>query len=175
VSAQVASQEGAADMMTLGTAPSTDVGMLIRRPPEDVFEALADPSITTRFWYTRSTGRMAEGAELTWTWEMYGVSTSVRVREVEPGRRIGYTWDSYDPAHPTTVQFQFIPYRDDTTYLRITETGFTGDGDTQVRCALDSTAGFTFLLGSLKAALEHDITLRVVLDAHPPDLPRPAR
>ena len=56
----------------------------------------------------------------------------------------------------------------------IIETGFTGDGDTHVRRALDSTAGFTFLLSSLQAALEHDITLRVVLDAHPPDLPPPA-
>jgi uncharacterized protein YndB with AHSA1/START domain len=117
---------------------------------------------------------MAEGAELTWTWEMYGVSTTVRVREAERGRRIRYTWDAYDPAHPTTVQFELTPYRDDATYLRITETGFAGDGDTQVRRALDSTAGFTFLLSSLKAALEHDITLRVVLDAHPPDLPPPS-
>lgn len=33
---------------------------------------------------------MAEGAELTWAWDMYGVSTTVRVREAEPGRRIRY-------------------------------------------------------------------------------------
>jgi uncharacterized protein YndB with AHSA1/START domain len=168
------SAEAAAGVTTPGMAPSTDVGMLIRRPPEDVFEALADPSITTRFWYTTSTGRMAEGAELTWAWEMYGVSTTVLVQKVEPGRRIRYTWDGYDPAHPTTVQFEFIPYRDDATYLRITETGFTGDAGTQVTRALDSTAGFAFLLSSLKAALEHDITLRVTMDAHPPDLPAAA-
>jgi uncharacterized protein YndB with AHSA1/START domain len=169
------SAAAAAGLMMLGTSPSTDVGMLIRRSPEDVFEALADPSVTTRFWYTRSTGRMAEGAELTWAWEMYGVSTTVRVAEVEPARRIRYAWDGYDPAHPTTVQFEFIPYRGDTTYLRITETGFGGDADTQVKHALDSTAGFTFLLSSLKAALEHDITLRVTMDAHPPDLAQPGR
>ena len=34
------------------------VGMLIRRPPEDVFEAFADPAITTRFWFTKSSGRL---------------------------------------------------------------------------------------------------------------------
>ena len=164
----------AAGAMTLGTAPSVDVAMLIRRPPDAVFEALADPAITTRFWYTKSTGPMTEGAELTWAWEMYGVSAAVRVLQVEPGRRIRYAWDSYDPARPTTVQFEFIPYRDDATYLRITETGFTGDAGTQVKHALESTAGFTFVLSALKAALEHDITLRVVLDAHPPDLPVPA-
>ena len=36
----------------LTTAPAVGVGMLARRPPDDVFEALADPSVTTRFWYT---------------------------------------------------------------------------------------------------------------------------
>ena len=154
--------------------PSVDVGMLVRRPPHEVFEALADPSITTRFWFTKSTGRMAQGAELTWEWEMYRASGRVWVKEIQADRRIRFTWDGYDPSHPTTVEFQFIPYENDTTYLQITETGFSGDADTQVRRALDSTAGFTFLLSSLKAALEHDITLRVTLDAHPPNLQTPA-
>ena len=156
--------------LQLTKAPSVDVGMLIRRSPHDVFEALTDPSITTRFWYTKSSGRMVEGAELRWEWEMYGASTKVRVEEVDPDRRIRFVWEGYDPSHPTTVEFNFVPHEHGTTYLRITETGFTGDADTQVARALDSTAGFSFLLSSLKAALEHDITLRVVLGAHPPDL-----
>jgi uncharacterized protein YndB with AHSA1/START domain len=117
---------------------------------------------------------MAEGAELTWEWEMYRASGRVWVKEVQADRRIRFTWDGYDPSHPTTVEFQFIPYENDTTYLQVTETGFTGSADTQVRRALDSTAGFTFLLSSVKAALEHDITLRVTLDAHPPNLQTPA-
>jgi uncharacterized protein YndB with AHSA1/START domain len=158
-------------MTQLATAPKVNVGMLIRRPPDEVFEALADPSVTTRFWFTKSTGRMTEGAELTWTWEMYGVSSTVRVEEVRPGRLIRFRWDGYNPAHPTTVRFELTPYQGDATYLRVTETGFTGEAGTQVSQALDSTAGFTFLLSALKAALEHDITLRVTLDAHPPDLP----
>jgi uncharacterized protein YndB with AHSA1/START domain len=150
-------------MPELTTSPSVNVGMLIRRPTHDVFEALADPAIATRFWYTESTGRMEPGAALTWSWEMYGASGNVWVNEMEVDRRISFT-------HATTVEFRFTPYEDDATYLRICETGFTGDPDTQVARALDSTSGFAFLLSSLKAALEHDITLRVVLDAHPPHL-----
>jgi len=159
--------------LQLTKAPSVDVGMLIRRPPHEVFEAMADPSVTTRFWFTKSSGRMAEDAELTWEWEMYHASAKVRVNEVQPGRRIRFSWDGYDPAHPTTVEFQFIPYENDATYLRITESGFTGDDDAKVRQALDSTAGFTFLLSSLRAALEHDATLRVTMDAHPPNVQLP--
>jgi uncharacterized protein YndB with AHSA1/START domain len=110
----------------LTKAPSVDVGMLIRRPPHEVFEALADPSITTRFWSTKSTARMSEGAELTWEWEMHGASGKVWVREVQADRRIRFSRKGCDPAHPTTVEFQFIPHQNATTYLRIAETGFTG-------------------------------------------------
>jgi len=166
-------EKGETRMSQLTRTPSVSTGVLIRRSPHDVFEALADPAITTRFWYTKSSGRMEEGAELTWEWEMYRTSGKVWVEDVEADRHIRFSWEGYDPAHPTTVEFLFIPYENDTTYVRITETGFSGDADTQVSRALESTAGFTFVLSSLKAALEHDITLRVTMDAHPPNLQMP--
>jgi len=48
--------------------------MLIRRPPGDVFQALVDPAITTRFWFTKSSGELVRGATVRWEWEMYGAS-----------------------------------------------------------------------------------------------------
>lgn len=103
---------------------------------------------------------------------MYNASGHVSVVDVKPDALIRFTWDGYDPANPTTVVFRFVPYGDGdaSTYVRITETGFTGDADTQVQRAVNSMGGFTFLLSALKAALEHDITLRVVKDAFPPGL-----
>ena len=144
--------------------------MLIRAPPESVFDALTNPSITTRFWYTKSSGRIAQGAELVWEWEMYGASTHVKVIEVQANRLVRFNWDGFDSTKPTTVEFRIIPYHENTSYLRITETGFTGDGDTQTERAIDLTGGFTFMISALKAALEHDITLRVTGDAHRFDL-----
>jgi uncharacterized protein YndB with AHSA1/START domain len=141
--------------------------MLIRRQVHDVFEAMADPAITSRFWFTKSSGKMVRGAELTWEWEMYGVSSSISVKEADEDSRLRFTWSGYDPRHPTVVEFRFVPWQGSTTYVRVTETGFSGDGDTFVQRVIDSTTGFTFLLSSLKAFLEHDIVLRVVLDAHP--------
>ncbi|OAQ64025.1 activator of hsp90 ATPase 1-like protein [Pochonia chlamydosporia 170] len=155
--------------MQLTTAPSVNIGLLIRRPPHTVFEALADPSITTRFWYTKSSGRMTQGADLEWQWEMYGVSTTVHVQTVEPDRLIRFTWGMYDKERPSTVEFRLIPYQGD-TYLRVVETGFTGDADNQVKRAVDSTGGFTFVISALKAALEHDVTLSVTADAFRSDL-----
>ncbi|HKF80092.1 MAG TPA: hypothetical protein VKB17_04635, partial [Thermoleophilaceae bacterium] len=63
------------DDLRLTQIPSVKVGMLIRRPPGEVFQALIDPAITTRFWFTGSSGKLVPGASLRWDWEMYGVST----------------------------------------------------------------------------------------------------
>jgi uncharacterized protein YndB with AHSA1/START domain len=42
--------------LTLSRSPITRVGMLIRGPARDVFAALTDPALTTRFWFTKSSG-----------------------------------------------------------------------------------------------------------------------
>ena len=54
--------------------------------------------------------------------------------------------------------------------VQVTETGFTGSGDELVRFVADSTGGFTFLMSALKALIQHDVILTLVLDAHPKGL-----
>ena len=36
--------------------------MLIRKPVAEVFEAFVDPAITSRFWFTRGSGRLEPGS-----------------------------------------------------------------------------------------------------------------
>jgi uncharacterized protein YndB with AHSA1/START domain len=156
------------DDLRLTQIPSVKVGMLIRRPPGEVFQALVDPAITTRFWFTGSSGRLEPGASIQWDWEMYGVSAKVSVREVEEDSRILIDWGDGDEF--TTVEFRFIPWEDDTTYVEVTETGLSGDGDRLASRAADSTGGFTLALCALKALLEHDVVLTVVRDRYPKGL-----
>ena len=59
-------------------------GMLIRKPVAKVFEAVTDPAITTRFWFTKSTGQLRVGEPVTWDWEMYGASTQVMPNSSNP-------------------------------------------------------------------------------------------
>ena len=47
--------------------------MLILRPISEVFEAFVNPEITTKFWFTRSSGRLELGKKVRWDWEMFGV------------------------------------------------------------------------------------------------------
>lgn len=149
--------------------PSVRVGMLVRRPPGDVFKAIVDPAITSKFWFTKSTGKVVPGAKLRWDWEMYGASANVSVKEVEEDSRVLIDWGG-DDENTTTVEFRFIPMEDHATYVEVTESGLSGDGDEIVSRVAGSTGGFTVALCALKALLEHDIVLTVVLDRYPAGL-----
>ena len=139
--------------------------MLIRRPAAEVFEAFVNPEITTKFWFTKSTGRLEVGRRLRWEWEMHGVSSNVSVKAVEQDRRILIEWDGYSGKE--TVEWTFTPYGKDSTFVGVKSWGFRGDDDAIVKQALDSTGGFTWLLAGLKAYMEHGIELNLVPDAHP--------
>jgi len=151
--------------MKLTQTPVAKAAMLIRKPVAEVFEAFIDPAVTSRFWFTKSTGRLGPGKHVTWTWEMYDVSSEVEVKEIEINKRILIDWGNY--GSKTTVEWIFTPYGNDATYVTITNSGFQGDGDKVVRDALDSTGGFTWVLAGLKALLEHDIELNATADAFP--------
>jgi uncharacterized protein YndB with AHSA1/START domain len=145
--------------------PVARTGMLIRRPVADVFEAFVDPDVTTKFWFTRSSGRLEAGKRVQWDWEMYGISIPVTVKAVDPNRRIVIEWPGY--GSPSTVEWTFAPQPDGTTFVTITNAGFTGDGDALVKQATDSVQGFSLVLAGLKALLEHDVKLNLVADRFP--------
>lgn len=151
--------------LELTQAPVAKVAMLIRKPAAEVFEAFVDPAITTKFWFTKSTGRLEPGKHVTWTWEMYDVSTDVDVKEIEPNKRIVIDWGNR--GEMTTVEWVFDAYESDKTYVTVTNSGFRGDGDKVVSDALDSKGGFTWVLAGLKALLENNLNLNVIADAYP--------
>ena len=153
------------DDLRLTQAPIVKTGMLIRRPASDVFEAFVNPEITTKFWFTRSSGRLEAGRQVKWDWEMYDISIPVIAKVIEPNARIVIEWPGY--GGPGTVEWTFAPQPDGTTFVRIAETGFTGNGDQLVKQATDSTQGFTLVLAGLKALLEHDVELNLVPDRYP--------
>jgi uncharacterized protein YndB with AHSA1/START domain len=151
--------------LLLNQVPVVKTGMLIRKPVAEVFEAFVNPQVTTKFWFTKGSGRLEAGKQVTWEWEMYGISIPVTVKVIEPNKRIVVEW----PGHggPTTVEWNFISCPDGTTFVRITNSGLTGDGDSLVKQATDSTQGFSLVLAGLKAYLEQGVQLNLVADRYP--------
>jgi uncharacterized protein YndB with AHSA1/START domain len=96
---------------------------------------------------------------------MYDVSIEVTPKTIEPNRRILVEWPGY--SGPTLVEWTFTAYTDATTFVTVTESGFTGTGDELVKFVADSTQGFSLMLAGLKALLEHDVRLNLVQDRFP--------
>jgi uncharacterized protein YndB with AHSA1/START domain len=139
------------DNLQLKQVPITKTGMLIRKPVADVFEAIVNPDITTKFWFTKGSARLEIGKQVQWYWEIYDVSIQVTTKIIEPNKRIVIKWPGY--SGPNTVEWRFDPQKDDTTFVRVTEAGFTGNGDELVKQVTTSTQGFTLMLRASKPSL----------------------
>jgi len=139
--------------------------MLIRKPVAEVFEAFVNPAITTKFWFTKGSGRLEAGKQVKWDWEMYNFSLDAKVKTVEKDARIVIEWPG--KVAPTAVEWVFTPRPDGTTFVSITNSGFAGDDDQIVQQALDSTGGFALVLAGAKAFLEHNVQLNLVRDRCP--------
>jgi uncharacterized protein YndB with AHSA1/START domain len=139
--------------------------MMIRKPVAEVFEAFINPEITSKFWFTKGSGRLEAGKQIRWDWEMYGASAQVDVKTIEQNKHILIEWESYGGT--TTVEWLFTARSDDETLVTIHETGFSGDDDQVVKNAIDSTEAFTIVICGLKAYLEHNILLNLIGDKFP--------
>jgi uncharacterized protein YndB with AHSA1/START domain len=114
--------------------PVAHTAMLIRRPVSEVFEAIIDPAITSHFWFTKGSGRLALGKTVQWDWEMYDVSAEVTATAIVPNKLIVMEWPGYSGT--TTVTWKFTEV-DSGTFLEVEETGWTGTGDELVKYVCD--------------------------------------
>ena len=144
--------------------------MLIRRPVASVFEAFLDPAITSKFWFSRGSGRLEAGSTVRQDWQMYGFSVDTRVIALEPNRRILLEWSADGAA--TRIEWLFTPRPDETTFVRVTNSGFTGSLSEVASWAVGATEGFAFVLAGAKALLEHGVLLQLVPDRFPDGLPK---
>lgn len=151
--------------MEIQYLPIAQTGMLIRKPVPEVFEAFVNPDITSRFWFTKGSGRLQTGEQIHWYWEMYNLSIPVNVKEIEENKRIRIEWGAYGAA--TLVEWIFTSRPDNATFVSVTNSGFRGSGDEIVKQALDATGGFALVLAGAKALLEHNINLNLIADRFP--------
>ena len=138
--------------------------MLIRKPVTEVFQAFINPEHTTKFWFTHSSGNLEEGKTATWKWEMYGVSSEVRVNKIIPNELISMVWG--EPEE--NVDFTFKASKDgNATHVVIHNYGFAEKDDALLAKLMDTTGGFTTVLDGAKCWLEHGFSLNLIKDKFP--------
>jgi len=145
-----------------------EASMMIRKPVAQVYEAFINPEVTTRFWFTKSSGILEEGKDFVWSWEMYGVSTPVHVLNLNKNKALTIRWG--EEAQASRVQWTFNAVNEKSTFVHIKNDEFQATGSPLVQQIRDSTGGFTLVLAGLKAFLEYGVDLNLIGDKWPPEL-----
>ena len=150
--------------MTLGADLAATAQTLIHKPVSEVFDAIVNPETMSKFWFTRRDDGLRAGETLTWYLgaQPNAPQFEVRVTSLVHPRLIVMEWENAGGL--TTVKWTFEGKSQDTTLLRVEETGYSGDPRTIIAAALDSTGGFNQVIIAAKAWLEHRAPINVVAD-----------
>ncbi len=153
------------------------VAARIARPVDEVFEAVADPAILSRYFTTGGAqGRLETGATVSWDFHDFPGAFPVEVVEVVPNERIILKWDAAEgeppnvegasrpdmatAAYKTMVTMTFSSLDGGTrTLVEIAEEGWR---ETQgaLAASYGNCQGWSQMLCALKAWLEHGVNLR---------------
>ena len=138
----------------------------IARPAAEVYEAVADPAILSRYFTTGGAkGRLEAGTTVWWDFADFPGAFPVEVIEAEPQRRIVFRWASSEDVPPgavagkTTVTFVFTALEDGRTQVAVSEAGWS-ESEAGLKASYDNCYGWTQMLCALKAYLEYGINLR---------------
>lgn len=134
------------------------VALKMLKPIAQVFEAITDPAQMCNYFIATSSGRMIEGAILTWTFPEMDTAFPVRIKRVVDNELILYSWDDMEGVS-TDVEITFKAMSEAETFVTIRE-GIKENTESGLRWLKSNTEGWANFLCCLKAWVEHGINLR---------------
>jgi len=138
--------------------PKFQVQLKIRKPVAEVFDAVVRPEKLSVYFVQTTTGPLAAGATVKWSFAEAPEPFDVQVIEVVENERIVFEWPA-EGDYSTRVWMAFKPLDADNTMVQISEGGWreTPEGE---RASYDNAGGWMHMMCCLKAFLEYDINLR---------------
>ena len=140
------------------------VSTKIKRPVDDVFQAIVSSDKLNCYFTNGSSSDLVEGATVHWRWDHYG-ELPIVVSKVVENQLIELVLDSgvwkkvSEESYDVRVIFEFEAIEDDGTLLSISEQGWKTDKD-GLKGSHDNCGGWTHMAMCLKAWIEHGIDLR---------------
>ena len=152
---------------------SFTVSAHVSRPVAEVYEAIADPAILSRYFTTGGAqGRLETGATVTWDFHDFPGAFPVEVVEAVPNERIVLRWEADEggPSHgeealaastgyKTMVTIAFVSLENGRTRVDITEQGWR-ETPAGLKASYGNCMGWSQMLVAMKAWVEHAINLR---------------
>jgi uncharacterized protein YndB with AHSA1/START domain len=142
--------------------PTYRVFIIVNRPRDKVFEAVADPKELSAYFTTGgASGRLATGATVSWDFHDFPGAFPVQVTDVVDGERIVLNWKANEPGadYQVEVTMGFSSLGEDRTKVEIEERGWR-DTEAAVKASYGNCMGWAQMLAALKMWVEHRINLR---------------
>jgi uncharacterized protein YndB with AHSA1/START domain len=138
-----------------------DFKILVRVPPERVYDALATAAGLDSWFTTGATVDARPGGRIEFRWKDFGLTRysgeSVGpVLEADRPRRLVFQWKADSGGYDTTVEIN-IAAEERGTVLSLIETGYE-DGPTGMVDLLNRVSGWAQVLTMMKFHLEHGVT-----------------
>ena len=137
----------------------------VSRPPDEVFEAVADPAKLSAYFTTGGAeGRLETGRTVTWDFHDFPGRFPVEVVEAVPGQRIVLKWGRNEGGAPTgeqnvvTIVFSAVD-NGERTKVTIAESGWS-ESQAGLDTSYGNCMGWAQMLAALKAWVEHGLNLR---------------
>lgn len=129
----------------------------IQRPVSVVFEGIVDPGQMSRYFIARSTGRLEEGATVSWEFPEFPEAFPVTGGEIRPNAYISFDWSGGEPD--MRVEIFLTAMADGSTVVKVVE-GEKDNNPEGLKWLAGQTGGWANFLACLKAWLEYGINLR---------------
>ena len=142
--------------------PEFTVWIHVSHPPAEVYEAVADPAILSRYFTTGGAiGRLETGSTVQWEFSDFPGAFPVEVIEAEKPLRIVIDWPRTDDKDKSTrVTFAFEPVDGGKrTKVSASESGWPDTAKGHA-ASYQNCMGWSQMLAALKAWVEHGINLR---------------
>jgi uncharacterized protein YndB with AHSA1/START domain len=134
------------------------VQLKIRKPVAEVFAAVVEPQQLTAYFIQTSSGPLAEGATVKWTFAEAPEPLEVIVRRITRNETIVFEWAG-GRSYNTRVEMEFKPLDAGSTMVLIRESGWRADARS-VELSYANAGGWMHMMCCLKALVEYRINLR---------------
>jgi len=129
----------------------------IRKPANEVFEAIVDPGKMSNYFISKSTGRMEAGSQISWQFPEFDMEFPVRVDKIERDTYISFYWET--DGKELLVEISLAPAGSTDTVVTVTEKSMENN-EAGINWLKGNTEGWANFLACLKAYLEYNINLR---------------
>lgn len=129
----------------------------IQKPIDEVFEAIIDPNKMSHYFIKSSTGRLATGETVEWSFPEFPDKFPVTGKAITPNTYISFDWSGGKAKQ--LVEISLASFKNHTTVVKIVEHEMNNDEE-GILTMMRQTEGWANFLACLKAYLEYNINLR---------------